>query len=69
MQRFFKVNTASNKYHMLHLVNKNLTCFEFNITSDLLRVNFSYFINRRSELNKTLQTLSEVIIAHSVHCL
>ena len=29
-------------------------------------ISISHFINRRSELNKTLQTLSEVIIVHPV---
>lgn len=30
----------------------------------MISVSLSHFINRRSELNKTLQTLSEVILVH-----
>lgn len=40
---FFKVNTASNKYHMLHVIAKILTCFELNIINGLLHVNFSFY--------------------------
>ena len=44
-------------------------CFEFPITNGLLHVNFSHSIHRRSELNKTLQTLSEVTIEYPIPCL
>lgn len=54
---------------MTNAFAKNLTCFEFNITNSFLHVNFFHFINRRTELNKTLQTLSEVIIVHPVLCI
>lgn len=54
---------------MLNLIALKATCFKFHITNGLLHVNFSHSINRRSELNKTLQTLSEVTTVYPLPCL